>query len=208
MIQLDDTLYVGKGINRVCYRHPSDPGKCLKIDKRKHGGPTEKEAHYYKKLARIRPLMEYTFIPRFYGFVDTDLGRGGVFDLIQDEGTSDVSQTFRHYINHGQVTAENPIWIAAHSTFLQNLYEEAIIIRDFNASNICARKMLDGSYQLIAIDGIGHRDFIPLCDYFRSIARRKLRRHIERKGMQSLPTLLSRLEERNRIGKKLPLSKG
>ena len=193
MIELDDTLYVGKGINRVCYRHPLDPAKCIKVDVRKHGGPTEKEAHYYKKLARIRPLLNYTYMPRFYGFVQTNLGRGGVFDLVLDEGTLTISKTFLHYIHNGEASAQDPVWLKAHREFLDSILQDAIIIRDLIPGNICARRMLDGSYQFVSIDGIGHRDFIPLCDYFRSLARRKQLRHIERKGFQSLETAIARM---------------
>jgi len=186
-------------VNRVCYRHPLDPTKCIKVDVRKRGGPTEKEAHYYKKLARIRPLMSYTYVSRFYGFVETNQGRGGVFDLVMDEGTLTISKTFLYYIHKGVASAHEPVWIKAHRDFLDSILRDAIIIRDLIPGNLCARRMLDGSYQFVSIDGIGHRDFIPLCDYFRSIARRKQLRHIKRKGFETLESTFNRLEGKGEI---------
>ncbi|MBN2703877.1 MAG: hypothetical protein JXR23_06660 [Pontiellaceae bacterium] len=34
MIQLDHSMIINEGATRSCYRHPGDPGKCLKIEKR------------------------------------------------------------------------------------------------------------------------------------------------------------------------------
>jgi hypothetical protein len=53
---------------------------------------------------------------------------------------------------------------------------------------------------LVAIDGIGHRDFIPLCDYIPWIARRKQARQIFKKYMGSIESLLAhaeRMEQKN-----------
>jgi hypothetical protein len=193
MIKLTQDHLIGKGRTRFCYRHPDDSGKCIKIDKRAPGGATEKEALYYQKLGRFRPNLAYTHIPRFYGFVETSLGRGGVFDLIRDEDTGEISKSLSHYIRTGEAAVDNPLWLEAHRAYMKTLYEEAVIIRDFNPGNLCARRMRDGSYQLVSIDGIGHRDFIPLCDCFPWFARRKLRRHVRLKNFTSLEDILRRL---------------
>jgi hypothetical protein len=194
MIELKTDDLIGRGRTRCCYRHPDDPDKCIKIDHRKHGGPTAKEAAYYRKLARMRPDFSYQHIPRFHGFVDTNLGKGGVFDLIRDETDGQISRPLNDYIHAGEVSADDPLWREAHSHYLKTLYDEAIIIRDFNPGNVCARRMRDGGYQLVTIDGIGHRDFIPLCDYFPWFARRKLRRQVEQKNFGSLEGILGRVE--------------
>lgn len=193
MIELTPDHLIGKGRTRFCYRHPDDPGKCIKIDKRATGGATEKEARYYQKLGRLRPNLAYTHIPRFYGFAETNLGRGGVFDLVRDETTGEISKSLSYFIRTGEASADNPLWQEAHRTYMKTLYDEAVIIRDFDPGNLCSRRMRDGSYQLVSIDGIGHRDFLPLCDYFPWFARRKLRRHILLKAFTSLEAIIRRL---------------
>lgn len=198
MIELDQNHFIGKGGTRSCYLHPHDSGKCIKIDKRKSGGATEREARYYSKIARIRPDLSYVHIPRFYGFVDTNLGRGGVFDLIRDETDGEISRSFSDYINAGDVTVDHPIWLKAHRDYMKVLYDEAIIIRDFNPGNLCVRKMRDGSYQFVTIDGIGHRHLIPLCDYSRWFARHTIQRHVKRKNFGSLAEIFKRIE--NKVG--------
>jgi hypothetical protein len=196
MIELQPDDLIGRGRTRCCYLHPLDPDKCIKIDHRKTGGPTAKEAAYYRKLARIRPNLSYTHIPRFHGFVETNLGPGGVFDLIRDETDGAISKSLVHYVHAGEVATGDPLWKEAHARYLKALYDEAVIIRDFNPGNLCARRMRDGSYQLVTIDGIGHRDFIALCDYFPWFARRKLRRHVRLKDFASLGDMLGRVERK------------
>lgn len=193
MIELHPDDLIGRGRTRACYRHPHDPDKCIKIDKRTHGGPTAKEAAYYRKLARIWPHLSFTHIPRFYGMAETNLGPGGVFDLIRDETDGRISKSLLDCLLAGEVSAQDPRWRDAHARYLETLYREAVIIRDFNPGNLCARRMRNGSYQLVTIDGIGHRDFIPLCDYFPWFARRKLRRHVRLKNFGSLEEILGRL---------------
>jgi hypothetical protein len=194
MIELNQNHFIGKGGTRSCYLHPSDFGKCIKIDKRKSGGATEREARYYGKLARIRPDLSYVHIPRFYGFVETSLGRGGVFDLIRDETDGQISKSFSYYIKSGEVTADSFLWRQAHRNYMDVLYSEAIVIRDFNPGNLCVRKMKDGSYQFVTIDGIGHRHFVPLCDYSKSFARHTIRKHVKLKHFGSLAQILQRVE--------------
>jgi PhoP regulatory network protein YrbL len=195
-IQLHPELILGKGSTRICYFHPLDAGKCLKIDNCALGGPTAKEARYYGKLARIRPDLGYAHIPRFYGWTETNLGPGGIFDLIRDETTGEVSKSLDHFISAGEVTADHPLWRQAHQNYLEMLFDDAVVIRDFNPGNLCVRKMRDGSYRFVTIDGIGHSDFLPVCDYFRWAARRKIARQVARKNFGSLEEILARAARR------------
>jgi hypothetical protein len=192
MIQLSENLFLGKGRTRECYRHPIDPSLCIKVDYHDKGcRQTSKEAKYYLKLRRIKPKLEYNFIPHFHGMVETNLGPGGVFDLIRNDD-GQVSRTLGECLRDGTVERERPLWEAALDQFLSRLIESGVILRDLNPGNLSARRLADGSIQLVAIDGIGHRDLIPLCDYFPWIARRKQARRIAAKEMNSIQSLLNR----------------
>ena len=202
MIHLTPELYLGKGRTRECFFDPRDPTRCIKVDFAARGcRQTVKEAKYYSKLARLKPGMDYDFIPRFHGFVETDRGLGGIFDLVRDEVTHEVSQTLGHYLRADAVRTELPKWEAALGRFLDRLMETGVIVRDLNPGNLCARKRADGTFQLIAIDGIGHRDFFPLCDYSNRLARRKLSRQINKKDMGSIAQILARIERKESLKK-------
>jgi hypothetical protein len=194
MIQLTDDLFLGKGRTRGCYRDPRDASLCIKVDYLEKGyHQTAKEASYYQKLRRLKPGLEYDFIPRFHGMVETNRGTGGVFDLVRDDD-GQVSRTLGECLRDGTVVRERQLWEQALDQFLGRLRETGVIIRDLNPGNLSARLRADGSIQLVAIDGIGHRDFIPLCDYFPRIARRKQARQIAKKGMDSIQSILDRAE--------------
>lgn len=191
MIELSDKDYLGRGRTRECFIDPRDPLRCIKVDFRDKGfRQTEKEALYYAKLARLKPNLVYNFIPRFHGMVETNRGMGGVFDMITDEGTTKPAETMRFYINDGSIPRNPDAWDTYLSQFTGRLIESGVIVRDIRPANLCARKMLDGSFELVAIDGIGHRDFIPLCDYSIKFARRRLRFIISNKNMWTVKSML------------------
>ncbi|MFT4176367.1 MAG: YrbL family protein [Luteolibacter sp.] len=191
MIELTKEFYLGRGRTRECFIDPRHPLRCIKIDFRDQGfRQTEKEALYYRKLAKLKPDFSYDFIPRFHGMVTTDRGEGGVFDLITDEGTNRVSRMMRDFIDDGSLARETELWENVISHFRSRLLETGVIVRDLRPANLCVRKKLGGTYELVAIDGIGHRDFVPLCDYFPAFARRKLRRLIAHKHLTSVRDLL------------------
>jgi hypothetical protein len=194
MMLLTDDLFLGKGRTRECFRHPCDASLCIKVDYHDKGCcQTSKEAQYYQKLRRLKPGLEYDFIPRFHGMVETNRGAGGVFDLVRDDN-GQVSRTLGECLRDGTVVRERQLCEKALDQFLGRLMETGVILRDLNPGNLSARRLADGSIQLVAIDGIGHRDLIPLCDYFPWIARRKQARHIARKDMGSIQSLLDRAE--------------
>jgi hypothetical protein len=207
MIELCEKWFLSKGQTRACYIHPEDPSKVIKVDFIDKGyEQTAKEALYYRKIARLKPDIEYDFIPRFHGSVETNLGKGGIFDLIRDEDTGEVSKTLADYYRDGGMQSGRASWDEAFSRFRERLYSTGVIIKDLNMRNLCVQRRLDGSRHLVAIDGIGHRDFIPLCDYLPWFARRKIRRSILEKGLDSFDSLMTRMEEKARA-KKLRLAR-
>lgn len=194
MIELAQDFFIGRGRTRECYRDPRDPSRCIKVDYIDRGcRQTAKEAGYYQKLRRLKPGLVYDFIPQFHGMVETSRGPGGVFDLVRD-CDGQISRTLGEYLRDGTVARERDTWQQALDRFLARLWETGVILRDLNPGNLSARRREDGSIQLVAIDGIGHRHFIPLCDYFLFIARRTQARHISRKELHSIQSLLDRAE--------------
>jgi len=125
--------------------------------------------------------------------IETNRGIGGVFDLVRDDD-GQVSRTLGECLRDGTVARERPLWEKSLDQFLGRLMETGVILRDLNPGNLSARRRADGSIQLVAIDGIGHRDFIPLCDHCLWIARRKQARQIAKKDMGSIQSILDRAE--------------
>ena len=80
-----DPLVVGVGRHRVCYIHPEDPRKCIKViyNPDPHAfQEIKREVAYYRRLEKY--LKDWSGLPKFYGEVQTNLGRGFVYDRVID----------------------------------------------------------------------------------------------------------------------------
>lgn len=67
MIQLNDGLKIGRGNKRICFQHPGDPHKCIKVNRPEKADcpATDEEAAYFKKLSRLKPDLDYSGVCRF-----------------------------------------------------------------------------------------------------------------------------------------------
>lgn len=94
MIYLNDAYELGRGTTRTCYLHPEDSHLCIKV---MHGHSklriNELEHQFYKKLERKDITLEH--LPRCYGFIDTNLGRGLVYDRIIPDCANNLEEIVR-----------------------------------------------------------------------------------------------------------------
>lgn len=82
--ETDDSL-IGKGRHRLCFAHPYDKERCVKIVHSQATGGSkelERELKYYHYLSTY--LRDWRGIPRYYGTISTNLGTGYVYDRIVD----------------------------------------------------------------------------------------------------------------------------
>lgn len=191
MIELTDDLLFAQGSSRKCFQHPDDLHKCIKIGLKEWECPaTAHEVNYYRMLQKRKPNLDYLGLPKFYGYKDTNLGKGGVFELIRDEDTQEVSRTLYDYRESGDIAKNSQFWEKVLAEFRTWLKKHSIVA-NFHHDNICAKRLADGSIRLIAIDGIGHGEFIPVSDYLPFMARRKLERYFKRNYLGSVESLLA-----------------
>jgi hypothetical protein len=136
--------------------------------------------------------------------VETNFGLGGVFDVVRDSETSKLSKTLRDYLRDGTVKRERDRWEIALKQLRDSVLRNALVVGDLGPGNILASACMDGSIQLVIVDGIGHRDFLPLCDYIPPLARLRSSRKMNRFGLTSVDALIN-LEgkrEKARVRKK------
>lgn len=164
MIFLDDSLYINKGTNRVCYKHPNDKTKCLKIDLRENK-ETKRELKYYKKL--IEKDIPFDFLSKYYGEVDTNLGKAEVFELIRDNDET-ISMEVDKYLKNSNSIEEIENLLKLVPLLKKYIYENKIFVKDLNTVNIMYQQNIDKS-RLVIIDGLSHSNYNPffyICDYF------------------------------------------
>jgi len=198
MIELNDRDYIAEGVARKVYQHPEYPNRCIKIGKAEiEEHHLYKEINYHIKIkSKNRAKFDYPFFAEYHGEVSTNLGKGFIYDLIRDESSQSVSLTLRHYIEMPNSPLSDTLILEELEHLKQQMIKNKIFVGDLRARNICCKMLKDGSVQFIVIDGLGHRDFLPLADWFGYFARKKVERRFVKANLQSLDAqrdLLKRL---------------
>ena len=178
MILLNASYFVGKGLHRECYIHPDNEHRCIKVVVAGDMSESKREQSYYRLLQKRDVCWD--ILPRFHGLVETNKGAGAVFDLIRDFD-GEVSKTLEYYLSAESLdSAENPGINQAIIVFKQELYRQSIITMTLSPKNIMYKKTAANEGRLILIDNIGNSDFIPICNYIDSLAKKKITRKLLR----------------------------
>ncbi len=187
MIEIDCNKYIGQGDIRTCYEHPTRPNLCIKILKPEiDNAYASKEILYLKKIAKKKRLIKASFYANFRGEVKTNLGQGQMFDLIRDETTGNVSKTLEYYLKQSTPTLTNQVIESAVLKLKHQMITHKVFTRDLRARNLCCKLYKNGTIEIIIIDGIGHRDFIPVADFLKCFSKVKVNRSFKKWHSNSL----------------------
>lgn len=177
-IELNDGLLLGRGHHKAAYRHPDNPGHCIKI-------PYEMPDYDLKRELTYRKIRAWRGLPasvltEYYGTVDTNLGTGYVFERMMDcDGSPSVS--LEEFLNDKEIDPDKEEFV---SGLLRELYykelEEEIITSDTNPENFYIQQKAPGKYCLRIIDNIGSPAFIPVIYLVPYLARRHVEKYWKR----------------------------
>jgi len=151
-VTLNNSYLIAKGSERACYINPNDNTKVIKIiySKESHNEQNELEYIYMNYLKKKN--KDLSFLTNCYGYVDTNIGKGLVFDRVLDFDLN-PSQSFRFYI------AKKLIPLDYQKKLLDDLQEyleqNGILFIDTSLTNIFCQKYSDTEYRLIIVDGLG-----------------------------------------------------
>jgi hypothetical protein len=167
---------IGVGQERICYRHPEDAGKVVKIQKGESDKQTRRELELYENLSR-RKMSNFEHIPRYYGMTQTNLGKGFVVDLIADFDGA-VSKSLWWHFEQGYPIAEFlPYLDELRQYLLDNLVVFSV---DMGRYNILFQKTSPQQARLVVIDGFGNHTAINWLDNIAYFARHKINRRWRR----------------------------
>ena len=151
---LDKNKLLAKGNERLCYIHPEDETKVIKITHKKGGGRSQNkmEANYYACLEQRGTPM--THLADCYGWVEVEGEKGLMFERVSD-ADGQTSKTLNEMIKEQSLTLEEI------KALLQELIDyierEKIVFVDSSFDNIVVQQSEDGSQKLVIIDGLGGR---------------------------------------------------
>lgn len=161
MLFLDKKSFISKGAFRYVYNHPADSNKIIKIDiQDKNGNKREIEA-YNKFNQSIK-----NFTPKFFGEIETNLGKGLIFEKIYDYDSKKPSKKILEYININKDEA-----IILKKTIIQDVEKlfnafanNLIFTTSFGLENILVQKISKNKIKIYTIDFKiqKHKEFIPI----------------------------------------------
>ena len=175
MLYLDDSLVIGKGAHRICYRHPSEQNKCIKIIHSADKSMQRLECKYYQQLALADINWEH--LSRYYGTTETNLGTGYVYQLIRDFDGS-ISLALSEYLNiNAPKKIGSELLRDSLGELKRYLLENKIVVRNLRPYNVVFQRISSTNGIAVIIDNIGHHNnFYHLSDRIAFLARKDIQK--------------------------------
>lgn len=183
----------GVGGRRLCFVHPLEPEKCVKVlrtDERRtvRHKKTIIPAHWRREYnnnthemriledleRRIGPAMASHF-PRSYGLHPTDMGPGLVLDLVRDSDGR-ISRSIRELITVGFDVQKLR---SSFDDFCAFLMDNLVLTRSLLDHNLVVEMHGDEPGPMFLIDGFGDPAWIPFSRWIPSLGRSKIARRKE-----------------------------
>jgi len=179
MIELNESLFFSKGTTRKCFLHPENNDLCIKIPlvnegKRNKGilKAVHRENKFYLRLKKRNVSWEH--LSQYKGDVDTNLGRGSVYQLIRNDN-GEIATNLEHYLQ-----SKNQL---INSDVLSNVLDELYAYMQANqilTTSLLPRNIVLHQHheqmKLVIIDDIGSSEFIPVSQYISFFAEKKIKR--------------------------------
>jgi hypothetical protein len=160
-------LLIGKGNERLCYIHPFEDTKVIKItyNKNKTREQNKIEYIYYQILKKRK--TDFKYIPKLHNKINTDEGLGLMYEnIVNYDGTPSVSldEALRK-----KIICRDKALKLAEKLYL-NFKKHGIVLGDVSMKNILYQKYTANSSKLVIVDGIGpRRNGIKFFFYIHSI---------------------------------------
>lgn len=157
MIDLSNQTPIGKGTNRLCFIHPKDKDKCIKITHSNDFTESIKEVKYYKFLEKRN--ISWKYISKYYGKIETSSGIGYQFDLIKDYD-GNISKTLTYYLRNKDLTSKinNPVLLL--NKFKTYCLKNKVLIKDINTNNLVYKRINKKEGYLVLIDGLSTSNYL------------------------------------------------
>ena len=193
MINLEGITPFAKGGNRLCFVHPNNPDRCLKVVHPGLLNEIKKNKSWYKRLRSIKSFDDnlreqqaynqkaltkgdpgiWSHLAKWYGMTETNIGMASETELITNSG--EIAETLEAYLFREGITEEIKLsienfqsWLREHLILTKNLIPHNLVLGNENDKIV-----------IKIIDGLGSQAFIPLPNYSDFFAKRYVERRIE-----------------------------
>ena len=193
MINLDGIKPFAEGGNRMCFVHPANPDRCLKVVHPGLPSKIKNNKSWYKRFRSIESFDDnlreqkaydqkalknddpnlWLHLARWYGMTETSIGIASETELIRNGDK--IAETLETYLFREGITEEIKAsiedfeqWLKDHLVLTKNLIPHNLVL-DYQNDKIVIK----------IIDGLGSQAFIPLPNYSDFFAKRYINRRIE-----------------------------
>lgn len=163
---------IGQGAERVCYRNPENPYRCVKVSKKSQSKQTRRELKYYRYLARRQ--VSYAHIPEFYSKVDEGDYLGLETEFVCNHDGS-IAPNISYYLRQPLSANEVDDFYQAIEELKQYLIANNIVPCDLVLSNFLVTRQPDG-IKVMMVDGLGGAELFPVSNYISYFGRQKIER--------------------------------
>ena len=192
MINLDNIKPFAKGGNRICFIHPQNPNRCLKVIQTGLLEKIKKNKSWYKRFRSLESFDDnlreqkaynqralkkddpdlWKHLAKWYGMTETNIGMASETELITNNG--EIAETLETYLFREGITKEIKLaieefqsWLEKHLILTKNLIPHNLVIGRQNEKII-----------IKIIDGLGSQAFVPFPNYSSFFAKRYVKRRI------------------------------
>lgn len=206
MLFIDKSQQVGRGVDRVVYAHPHDPTLCIKIARNDFSSEYMVKGvrdHIYHALRGFRKeYFDYNYtdveyadrlgkkgdtsevfrhLPQCYGYVESNLGRGVLWQRIQNYDGSTCLSLRECYFTPGLLgDNESDILWPAFNDFFSWQLQHGIMLREMAFANTLICRITPETIRLYHVDAIGCVDLFPLANHAQWFARLRIQSKIRR----------------------------
>lgn len=175
MINLTDDLYLGAGMHKTVYAHPTDKNMCIKILHTTPDEDWEREFRYRKALGKRADSM--TLLTKYFGEVETSRGKGYLFERVLDYDGKE-SKTMLKLFEETIHDKENlPSLEQLLLDFKRVYFKEKISLAGIDPDNYLVQKISPTENHVRIIDNVGTSALIPLAYYFDFIAEKRAKKY-------------------------------
>lgn len=164
VLTLTDEFFIGQGAHKKVYMHPTNKSLCIKILFSTPDVDLDRELYY--RSTRQKRHLKTTMLPEYLGTINTNLGKGYVFERIYDYD-GQTSATIKDFIKGSTASPEHIAHVEnVITTFKELLFDEKIITSDMDPVNFLVQKTSPTQFTIRIIDNIGSPVLIPLAFFF------------------------------------------
>ena len=194
VIDLTAAIPFASGDNRLCFRHPNHPDRCIKVLRAGRARSLQASSPLYKRIRRqayfddnrreyrayqqpaiVRSVLPYDrHVARCFGWVETTLGDGLVTDFVANPAGM-PAQTLETYVGLYGLDARVR---RAVDEFCEFLRGSLVLTKNLMPHNLVLAE--DGTdLRLVLIDGLGLSTVLPLAKHVGYFARRHVEKRIQ-----------------------------